>query len=83
MFTNQFKVLGTVCGLTVLFCLALASGGGKGSVESGDNPILSGIEKQVAKDTIKQYEIAKQQGDKMQICVQAGLVAAAQLQAKD
>ena len=41
------------------------------------------IENQVADDAVKQYEIAKQQGDKMQICVQAGFAAAAFLQAKD
>jgi len=44
---------------------------------------LSDIENQVAEDAVKQYEIAKRQGDKMQICVQAGLVSAAYLQAKN
>ena len=38
---------------------------------------------QTVNDTIEQYDIAKQQGDKIQICVQAGLVSAAVLQAKD
>jgi hypothetical protein len=42
-----------------------------------------GIEHQVATDELKQYNIAKQQGDKAEICVEAGLVAAAYLQAKD
>jgi len=32
---------------------------------------------------VAQYEIAERQGDKMQICVQAGLVSAAYLQAKN
>jgi hypothetical protein len=41
------------------------------------------IENQVAEDAVKQYEIAKRQGDKTQIYVQAGMVAAAYLQAKD
>lgn len=41
------------------------------------------IEQQVAKEMVEQYEIAKKQGDKIQICVQAGLVSAAFLQAKD
>lgn len=41
------------------------------------------IEAQVADDQVKQYEIAKRQGDRMQICVQAGLVSAAFLQAKN
>jgi hypothetical protein len=41
------------------------------------------IENQVAADAVAQYEIAKKGGDKMQTYVQAGLVAAAYLQAKD
>lgn len=45
--------------------------------------VLDGIHRQVADDAIAQYEIAKRQGDPIQICVQAGMVAAAWLQAKD
>ncbi len=41
------------------------------------------IENQVAVDAVNQYEIAKRQGNAIQICVQAGLVSAAYLQAKD
>lgn len=41
------------------------------------------IENKVATDAEKQYEIAKNGGDKMQTYVQASLVAAAYLQAKD
>ena len=41
------------------------------------------IEKQVVADAVRQYQIAERQGDRMQICVQAGMVAAAFLQAKD
>ena len=44
---------------------------------------MDSIYDQVAKDAIQQYEIAERQGDKIQICVQAGLVSAAYLQAKD
>ena len=44
---------------------------------------LGDIEQQVAKDMTEQYNIAKRSGDKMQTCVQAGMVAAAYLQAKD
>lgn len=43
---------------------------------------MSDIENK-ATDAVTQYEIAKRQGDKMQICVQAGFVTAAFLQAKD
>lgn len=41
------------------------------------------IERQVADDMVKQYEIAKKNGDRMTMCVQAGAVAAAFMQAKD
>lgn len=41
------------------------------------------IDQEIAKETIAEYEIAKKQGDKMQICIQAGMVATAFLQAKD
>ncbi len=41
------------------------------------------IEDQVAADSVKEYNVAKTQGDVMQICVQAGFVSAAYLQAKD
>jgi predicted RNA-binding Zn-ribbon protein involved in translation (DUF1610 family) len=41
------------------------------------------IENQVATDAVNQYQIAKRQGNPIQICVQAGFVSAAYLQAKD
>lgn len=41
------------------------------------------IEAQAANDAVKQYEMAKGSGDKMQTCVAAGMVVAAYLQAKD
>lgn len=41
------------------------------------------IENQVALDAEQQYEIAKKGGDQMQTYVQASMVAAAYLQAKD
>ncbi len=44
---------------------------------------LDDIHKEVATDFVEQYNIAKRQGDPMQICVQAGLVSSAYLQAKD
>ncbi|MEC7120583.1 MAG: hypothetical protein VXW65_11880 [Pseudomonadota bacterium] len=43
---------------------------------------LQDIHDQVARDAANQYNIALSQGDKVQICVQAGLVAAAYLQAE-
>jgi hypothetical protein len=41
------------------------------------------IENQVASDAVKQYEIAERNGTKIDVCVQAGMVSAAYLQAKD
>jgi hypothetical protein len=44
---------------------------------------MADIEHKVANDAVAQYGIAKRQGDAMQVCVQAGMVSAAWLQAKD
>jgi len=41
------------------------------------------IENQVATDAVAQYQIAKRGGSSMDACVQAWIVAAAYLQAKD
>ena len=41
------------------------------------------IYSQVSSDAVQQYEITKRNGNKTDICVQAGLVSAAYLQAKD
>jgi len=42
-----------------------------------------GVENKVADDAVKKYDIAKRSGTKMDICVQAGLVSAAYLEAKN
>ncbi len=44
---------------------------------------LEDIHKQVAADAVTQYQITSRSGSAMDKCVQAGLVAAAFLQAKD
>lgn len=54
-----------------------------GGIEKQAAKDMAKIENQVALDAEKQYKIAKKQGDKMQTYVQASLVAAAYLQAKD
>jgi len=54
----------------------------KQMVEAGNNYVEQ-VQNQVAQDAVEQYNIAKRQGDKIQICVQAGIVSAAYLQAKD
>lgn len=49
----------------------------------GGSVVMDNIHEQVASDAIEQYEIAKRGGDTIQICVHAGMVAAAFMQAKD
>ena len=44
---------------------------------------MDGTYDKVSSDMVAQYDIAKKQGDAMQTCVQAGMVSAAYLQAKD
>lgn len=61
--------------VVIFFIIALSTCGGDNNSEN--------IEKQVATDSVEQYNIAKNQGDLMMICVQAGFVSAAYLQAKD
>jgi hypothetical protein len=45
--------------------------------------MMSEAGRQVATDTVAQYEIARRGGDAMQICVHAGLVSAIYLQNQD
>lgn len=52
-------------------------------VALGGNTRGVSIEARVADDTVRQYQIAKRSGDAIAACVQAGLVVAAYLQAKD
>lgn len=55
-----------------------------GGLEKSALRTMDDIHKQVAEDAVSQYNIAKSSGgDKIDICVQAGLVSAAYLQAQD
>lgn len=74
-------------GAQVLVSLALAGGmiwffAGGGLEKQAANQ-MQNIENQVAIDAERQYQIAKREGNAMQVCVQAGFVSAAYLQAKD
>ena len=51
-----------------------------GSTEKQASSTMNDIYKKVSADAVAQYKIAERQGDKIQICVQAGLVSAAYLQ---
>jgi hypothetical protein len=44
---------------------------------------MQAIYEQVVTEAVAQYQIAKRQGDPMQICTQAGLVTAGYLQAQN
>ena len=54
-----------------------------GGLEKQAAKALQKIENQVADDAVKQYGIASRSGTAMDVCVQAGFVTAAYLQAKD
>ena len=51
--------------------------------EMNEYTILDDVYQQVVNDSIREYQIAKKHGDLVDICVQAGMVAAAQLQAQN
>lgn len=54
-----------------------------GGLEQQAGTSMDRIEDQVAEDSVRQYNLSKQAGDVIEICVQAGLVSAAYLQAED
>lgn len=75
------KSLKIIIGVIVLIIvIGFMFGGG---VEELADKELQKIENQVAADAVKQYEIAKKNGSDMDAYVQAGMVAAAFLQAND
>ena len=84
--TNGGRTERTVSVKSIFFALLFVGamfyifGGGIDKQVAND---MQKIENQVALDAEKQYEIAKNGGDKMQTYVQASLVATAYLQAKD
>lgn len=47
------------------------------------DPQMNAITDKVARDSVAQYELTQKGGDKVEICVRAGMVAAAYNQAKD
>ncbi len=70
-------IVGVFCAIGLVWYLF---GGGLEKQAATD---MQRIEQQVAADAVKQYEIAKRNGSAMDAYVQASLVAAAYLQAKD
>jgi|SRR5580765_3978684 hypothetical protein len=72
-------VLGVLVAVAALYAFSLRTDTAAQDAASS----LSDIRQKVAADAVAQYNIARRQGDPIQICVQAGLVAAAYLQAQD
>ena len=70
-------ILGAIVAVALLWYFI---GGGLQKQATKD---LQGIHDQVAGDAVKQYEMARRSGTAIDICVQAGLVGASYLQAKD
>jgi len=69
--------------ITIIILVGLAwyfFGGGLEKQVASD---MQSIHNKVANDAVDQYQIAKRNGSRIDICVQAGLVAASYLQAKD
>ena len=73
-----FNAIGGVA-LAALFVWYFSLGGNREEVQRN----MQSAEDIVLRDAAKQYEIAKRNGSKMDTCVQAQLVAAAALQAKN
>lgn len=69
--------------LTVIGAIAVVWYFFGGGLDKQANVQMKDIEAKVASDSVEQYTIAKNQGDKTQICAQAMQVSAAYLQAKD
>ncbi len=67
----------------LVFIMLGISGSSPQSIQQKSNNTMDDIYAKVASDAVDQYHIAERQGDKIQICVQAGMVSAAYLQAKN
>ena len=66
-----------------LLCIAFGVYIFGGGLEHSAKKEVDRISNQVAADAVEQYNIAKRNGKSMDICVAAGTVSAAFLQAKD
>lgn len=78
--SKSFKIIMVIIGLVIAWAF-ISSMGNKPATSAASTE--QQVYDKVANDAVEQYQIATRQGDKMQICVQAGLVSAAYLQAKD
>jgi hypothetical protein len=76
--SNKLKT--TTSAILFIACAWFFFGGGLEKTAANN---MSKIEQQVADDAVKQYEISKKNGNSIETCIHAGMVAAAYLQAKD
>ena len=78
--SKSFKIIIVIIGLVIAWAfISSLSDKPATSAASTEQQVYD----KVVNDAVEQYQIATRQGDKMQICVQASLVSAAYLQAKD
>jgi hypothetical protein len=81
---NRTQVLvGVLVALGAVYYFTIGQEQQKQAMQTQVATTMADIEGKVASDAETQYGIAKRQGDPMQTCVQAGMVAAAWLQAKN
>ena len=78
--TSRNKITFIIGVMIVIFFIWFWLGGG---LEQQTAKEMGRIENQVADDAVKQYEIAKRNGNPMDTCIHAMTVSAAYLQAKD
>jgi hypothetical protein len=76
-----FKFIFT--GFIIMVIIILISFGGRDFMSTMLSNSIDSIELEVANEAIDQYDIAKRNGDKLQAYLQAGIISAAFLQAKD
>jgi hypothetical protein len=76
--TNMATAIGSVLFAVLVFWFFLGGG-----VEKQAAKEMGNIESQVANDAVTEYNITKKSGNPIDICVHAGMVAAAYLQAKN
>lgn len=81
MEAKKNSVVQPVLGAVVAIAAAWYFFGGGMEKQASNN--LQGIYDKVALDAVDQYRIVKQNGQRTETCVQAGMVAAAYLQAKN
>lgn len=70
-------------GIAALFVIGLLMKSGDEAVHEAANTEMQHIKNQVAEDAVKQYEIAKKNGNTIDAYAAASMVCASYLQAKD